>query len=227
MLGSYFSRLNTDFGFSLACPPAPDLTPFQRDLDLIERNYEQYLGFTQSLRLSQPRFLEQFRRMLVSRLRVVFEGACTEIEHWNKAASAQVDAQLRERRKDFRRRRESLERIQGAGTELESRITELESQHEQLLQTQSRLLQLLDNIAEQAKTPSPVHDDQTPASSVNLPIAHHNAPANPEPSPSQPAHGDAVEPVAPMSMRDLSAPPPAVDILLELESSLPRLVRAS
>ena len=229
MLGSYFSRLNTDFGFSLACPPAPDLTPFQRDLDLIERNYEQYLGFTQSLRLSQPRFLEQFRRMLVSRLRVVFEGACTEIEHWNKAASAQVDGQLRERRKDFRRRRESLERIQGAGTELESRIAELEAQHEQMLQTQARLLQLLGGIAEQAKAPGSEHGDPHSSSTVNLPAALHGVPSNEgSDQPSQPAQGDAAADTAePMSMRDLSAPPPAVDILLELEPSLPRLVRAS
>ena len=30
--------------------------------DLIERNYVQYLGLTQALRLSQPKFMEQFRR---------------------------------------------------------------------------------------------------------------------------------------------------------------------
>ena len=35
--------------------------------------------------------MEQFRRMLVSKLRVVFENASSELELWNKAASAQVD----------------------------------------------------------------------------------------------------------------------------------------
>ena len=57
--------------------------------------------------------------MLLSKLRVVFENASGEIELWNKAASAQVDAQLRERRAGFKRRRETLERIQIAGGELE------------------------------------------------------------------------------------------------------------
>ena len=45
---------------------------------------------------------------------------------WNKSASAQVDAQLRERRRNFRRRRESLERIQAAASELETRLEELD-----------------------------------------------------------------------------------------------------
>ena len=52
----------------------------------------QYLGLTQALRLAQPKFMEQFRRMLLSKLRVVFENASSEIELWNKAASAQVDS---------------------------------------------------------------------------------------------------------------------------------------
>ena len=47
--------------------------------------------------------MEQFRRMLVSKLRVVFENASGELELWNKAASAQIDSQLRERRRSFKR----------------------------------------------------------------------------------------------------------------------------
>ncbi len=92
----------------------------------------QYLGLTQALRLSQPKFMEQFRRMLMSKLRVVFENASAEMELWNKSASAQVDSQLRERRRGFRRRREALERIQTAAGELETRLGELEAQDQRL-----------------------------------------------------------------------------------------------
>ena len=35
--------------------------------------------------------MSQFRRMLGSKLRVVFEGASGELELWNKTASAQID----------------------------------------------------------------------------------------------------------------------------------------
>ena len=132
MLGGSFERLNAEFGFALALPDAPSLVRFENELHLIERNYVQYLGLTQALRLSQPKFMEQFRRMLVSKLRVVFESASSELEMWNKAASGLVDSQLRERRRGFRRRRESLERIQSAAGELELRLAELEMQDRRL-----------------------------------------------------------------------------------------------
>jgi ribosomal protein L15E len=91
------------------------------------------------MRLAQPRFLEQFRRMLMSRLRVVFESAASEIELWSRSTSAQVDAQLRERRKAFKRRRESLERIRTAASDLEARLLEIEAQDQRLASIEVRL----------------------------------------------------------------------------------------
>ncbi len=70
--------------------------------------------------------------MLLSKLRVVFENAAGEIELWSKAASAQVELQLRERRRGFARRREALQRVQAAAGELEQRIAEVEPQDERL-----------------------------------------------------------------------------------------------
>lgn len=146
MLSASFSLLNSDYGFSLSLTPPPELERYQRDLDLIERNYVQYLGLTQALRLSQPKFMEQFRRMLISKLRVVFENASGELELWNKSASSQVDSQLRERRRGFKRRREALERIQSAAGELEQRIGEFETQDARLHQFQSSVSTCLQSL---------------------------------------------------------------------------------
>jgi hypothetical protein len=150
MLGASFGKLNNEYGFSLAMTKRPDVSRYVDELGLIERSYVQYLGLTQALRLSKPKFMEQFRRMLVSKLRVVFENASAEIELWNKSTSAQVDSQLRERRRNFRRRRESLERVQGAAGELEARITELETSDRRLQAFLRRARQLLDALREQA-----------------------------------------------------------------------------
>ena len=150
MLTASFTRLNAEFGFSLALTRSPELARFTEELDLIGHNYVKYLGLTQALRLSQPKFMEQFRRMLVSKLRVVFENASSEIELWNKATSAQVDAQLRERRRSFRRRRESLERIQTAGGELEQRLTEIEAQDARVQALEAHVHALLEALREQA-----------------------------------------------------------------------------
>jgi hypothetical protein len=165
MLSASFAKLNAEFGFSLAVNKTPDLERFVRELTLIQRNYVQYLGLTQALRLSQPKFMEQFRRMLVSKLRVVFENSSSELELWNKMASAQVDSQLRERRRGFRRRREALERIQTASGDLEQRISELEAQDAQLQQLQARSAELAVHVKEQARLDPPV---ELPASAPGV-----------------------------------------------------------
>jgi hypothetical protein len=151
MLGATFRQLNTQFGFALTLSRPPNLERQVQELDLLERNYVQYLGLSHALRLSEPRFIEQFRRMLLSKLRVVFENATGEIELWNKGASAQIESQLRERRRSFKRRREALERIQVASGELEARIAELQSQDERAQQLAARAFALVAQVRDEAK----------------------------------------------------------------------------
>jgi len=139
MIDASFLQLNAEFGFSFALAPAPVLQPYVAELELIDRNYSRYLSLTQAWRLAVPGFAEQFRRMLVSKLRVVFESAAGDLDLWNKSATSQIDVQLRERRRTFKRRREALERIQAAAGELEQRITEVEAQDERLGDLQRRL----------------------------------------------------------------------------------------
>jgi hypothetical protein len=150
MLSASFGRLNAEFGFSLAQGKPLDFDRFTSELQLIESNYVQYLGLTLALRLAQPKFMEQFRRMLISKLRVVFENASSELELWNKAVSAQVDSQLRERRKAFKRRREALEKIQSAAGELELRIDEIETQDQRLVELQTRTSELAAGLRDYA-----------------------------------------------------------------------------
>ncbi|MDQ6629826.1 MAG: dynamin family protein [Pseudomonadota bacterium] len=150
MLAASFARLNAEYGFGLALAKPLDFERFSGELQEIESNYVQYLGLTLALRLAQPKFMEQFRRMLISKLRVVFENASSELELWNKAVSAQVDSQLRERRRAFKRRRETLEKIQTAAGELEARIDEIENQDQRLVQFQARAAELIESLREQA-----------------------------------------------------------------------------
>jgi hypothetical protein len=141
MLEASFRQLNTEFGFAFALTPLPTLQSTFDELQAIDRNYSRYLGLAQAWRLAQPGFVEQFRRMLLSKLRVVFETAASELEVWSRAATNQVEAQLRERRGSFVRRREALLRVQAASGELEQRINEVQAQDSQLEQVQSRLTQ--------------------------------------------------------------------------------------
>jgi len=145
MLEASFRQLNTEFGFAFSLAPVPRLQPFQGELDLISQSYSRYLGLSQAWRLARPGFAEQFRRMLLSRLRVVFENAASELELWSKGASSQVEVQLGERRRGFARRREALQRVQAAAGELEQRIAEVQGQDEHL----SAMLASLNALADE------------------------------------------------------------------------------
>ena len=147
MLLASFKQLNAEFGFSLQAPKEPLLTRFTHDLDLIERSHLQYLGVSNVLKLSQPDFSERLVRALSTRLRLVFESALSDVELWNKSAASQLDAQLRERRRNFGRRLEAIERIQDAASGLDERILEIDTQEIVLNELDKKLTELTSHLA--------------------------------------------------------------------------------
>ncbi|HYE38415.1 MAG TPA: dynamin family protein [Ramlibacter sp.] len=142
MLTGTFRQLNAEYGFSLQAPREPDLARYERDLDLVERSHNQYLGVSNALRLAQPEFADRLVRALATRLRVIYESALGEVELWNKSAAAQLDAQLRERRRNFGRRLEAIERIQQAASGLDDRIAEIAAQEAALDTLDAKLAEL-------------------------------------------------------------------------------------
>lgn len=146
MLTGTFRQLNAEYGFSLQAPREPDLARYERDLDLVERSHNQYLGVGNALRLAQPEFADRLVRALATRLRVIYESALGEVELWNKSAAAQLDAQLRERRRNFGRRLEAIERIQQAASGLDDRIGEIDSQESSLDQLDAKLAELTSHL---------------------------------------------------------------------------------
>jgi hypothetical protein len=119
---------------------------YARDLSAIEKSHLQYLSLGNALRLAQPEFAERLTRALMSRLRVVYDTAVNEVELWNKSASAQLDTQLRERRRNFIRRIEAVSRIQQAAGGLDGRIRELQSQQAELNLLDAKLAELTDHL---------------------------------------------------------------------------------
>jgi hypothetical protein len=146
MLTGTFRQLNAEYGFSLQAPREPDLERFGRDLELVERSHNQYMGVSNTFRLAQPEFADRLVRALATRLRVVYESALGEVELWNKSAAAQLDAQLRERRRNFGRRLEAIERIQEAASGLDDRIGEIEAQEVAIDQLDAKLTELTNHL---------------------------------------------------------------------------------
>jgi hypothetical protein len=142
MLAGSFKQLNAEFGFSLQAPKEPEMSRFLADLEQIERSHLQYLGVANILKLAQPEFSERLVRALATRLRVVYETALGEVELWNKSAASQLDAQLKERRKNFGRRIEAIERIQQAATGLDERIDEIDRHEREINELDGKLDEL-------------------------------------------------------------------------------------
>jgi hypothetical protein len=154
MLTASFRQLNAEFGFSLQAPEEPELIRYVRDLEMIERSHLKYLGITNVLKLSQVEFSERLVRALATRLRMVYESALGEVELWNKSAASQLDAQLRERRRNFRRRLEAIERIQQAASGLDERIAEINEQEYLLNDLDAKLMELTSQLLGAPSLPS-------------------------------------------------------------------------
>jgi hypothetical protein len=154
MMDASFKQLNADYGFSFVLAPLPDLDRFKGDVQRIEARYGAHLKLTQSWRLAAPGAMEHFCRMLLSRLRVSFESATSELEMWGKAAENQVRVQLRERRRMYRQRAETLQRIESAAGELHTRLSELEEQEQNLRNLSQALEQRVHEAQREAMQPS-------------------------------------------------------------------------
>lgn len=164
MLGGTFRQLNTEFGFSLQVPEAPQLETFARDLGLIEQSHLQYLGMGNALKLTQLEFTERLVRALAMRLRTVYESAANDLELWSKSATAQLDAQLRDRRRSFARRIEAVDRIQQAASGLVERISEIEAGEDELVRLEQKFQELASRLIALPATQSACADnDRVPA----------------------------------------------------------------
>jgi len=157
MLAATFRQLNGEHGFSLQAPAEPQMGQYLSDLDMVERSHIQYLGLGNAFKLAQPEFADRLVRALSTRLRSIHEMALSDVELWSKSAAAQLDAQLRERRRNFSRRIEAIDRIQQAAGGLEDRIQDIDQQEAALGQIELKLIELTDYlIAANQNTGTPV-----------------------------------------------------------------------
>lgn len=117
-LAASYRQLNTDFGFALSAAAVPPLVRHARDLDVIERTFDASLLSGAPWRRAGTFSADAWSRVLLQRLRTVFDAAAADVELWNRTASAQLETQWRERR-DARERRWQL--LDGVGLELQSK----------------------------------------------------------------------------------------------------------
>ncbi len=156
MLDASFRQLNTEHGFSLQVPAEPTMDSYFHGLDGVESSHLQYLGIGNAFRLAQPEFTDRLVRALSTRLRTIHETALGDVELWSKSAAAQLDAQLRERRRTFSRRIEAIDRIQQATGGLTERVNEIGAQETSLNELDAKLLELTGFLMSPKSSSTPV-----------------------------------------------------------------------
>ncbi len=166
MLVATFRQLNAEHGFSLQPPAEPSMAAYSHELDLVERSHLRYLGIGNAFRLAQPEFADRLVRALATRLRAIHETALGDIELWSKSSTAQLDAQLRERRRNFGRRLEAIDRIQQASGGLVDRIGEIETQENALHQLDAKLSELTQYLVTAADSVRSQAVDTSPAAEL-------------------------------------------------------------
>ena len=146
MLAASFRQLNVEHGFALQVPVEPTMAQYLADLDVVERSHVQYMGFGNTIKLTQSEFTDRLVRALSTRVRNIHEAALADVELWSKTAASQIDAQLRERRRNFSRRLEAIDRIQQAAGGLDDRIQDIDNQELALNQVELKLIELTDYL---------------------------------------------------------------------------------
>lgn len=169
MLDATFRQLNAEYGFTLNAPGELDLFRFSKDLDLIERNHNQYMSLGKSLQMVSSDASTRLVRALKSRLRIVYESAQAELEMWSKLATSQMDTQLAERRQNYVKRLDAMDRVQRADEGLQGRLSEIDVQQAAIFAQEAKLEELCASLLQRGPNQlgSAVADAATNASNSN------------------------------------------------------------
>uniref|UniRef100_E6PTL0 Dynamin N-terminal domain-containing protein n=1 Tax=mine drainage metagenome TaxID=410659 RepID=E6PTL0_9ZZZZ len=141
MLTGACGQLNTEFAFSVPSPKALKLEGIRLELDSTQQDYLRYLTPARWLRLQNTAHAERLVLSALARLRSLLERGVRDAQHWNRAALAQLDAQVRERKRNLGRRMQSLEQVENAEGELGQRIAQLRKQASEMRHQRAQLRQ--------------------------------------------------------------------------------------
>jgi hypothetical protein len=161
MMKAMYQKFSEEHGLASVNPPEFSLLRFQKELQRLERIFdERFNNFTALLRNGQYQLTARFFETLASKVVQVFEIANRETEGWLKALMAPMETQVREHHMQLKRRLESVQRIHEATETLDERIKELEvsafSASKQLEELAALNQQVLDSLARTMQAEAPL-----------------------------------------------------------------------
>ena len=132
MLAAAFMRANSEFGFTVSSPRVLRLGNLLLEFDRVAHAYTEHLSGVNWFKLQSSAYLTRTLRALSARLRDLFERALRDVENWDQSAMSQLDAQVRDRKRQLNRRLSTLQRIEQTKDSLQDRVAELQAQIAQI-----------------------------------------------------------------------------------------------
>ena len=139
MLAAAFQRANSQFGFTVSAPRVLRLNALIQEFDRMAAAYTDHLSGVNWLKLQNNAYALRTLRAMAARVRDLFERALRDIENWDRSAIAQLDSQVRERKKQLNRRLSTLQRVEDTKDSLHDRIEDLRAQVAQISALQQGL----------------------------------------------------------------------------------------
>jgi hypothetical protein len=149
MMQAMYQKFTEEHHLTYVTPPTLSTLKYSKRIEYLEKSFnEDFDNFWSIAKNAKSTLERKFFETLASEVKLVYEVANREIEHWLKAIMAPMESQVREHQLQLRRRLESIKRIHQATDTLEDRIAELEHVHENVSQQLGELNAIIDQITQ-------------------------------------------------------------------------------
>jgi len=126
MMSIMYKKFSTEHGLTLNTPMPFSLDKYRAELDSVEMVFQKQFGVVTLLTTSQVALMQKFFDSIANRVKQCFLSANRDVESWQKAIMAPLEAQIQEHKLQLRNRMQSIQRINMATDTLEDKIMSFE-----------------------------------------------------------------------------------------------------
>ncbi len=126
MMSIMYRKFSTEHGLALSTPMPLSLEKYREELDAVEAVFQQQFGVVTLLTNSRMALMEKFFESIANRVKNCFLIANRDVESWQKAIMAPLEAQIHEHKLQLKNRMHSIQRIHAATDSLEDKIVSFE-----------------------------------------------------------------------------------------------------
>jgi hypothetical protein len=126
MMSIMYKKFSHEYGLTLSNPMPFSFDKYHAELEAVEAVFQKKFGVMTLLTTSRVALIQRFFDSITTRVKQCFAIANRDVEVWQKAVMAPLEAQLKEHKSQLKKRMHSIQRINVAADDLEDKIMSLE-----------------------------------------------------------------------------------------------------